>query len=196
MAKPGRKRKTGVKREPNGKISRRKADVTERFARELDQAERDMLRPGLEARVKIHGVKPEDSRSQMAGSFVGRLCISGELSQAQYEAAMTFLEDQRNNAIAIQAPRDMAGIDLNRVQGGSVSLESVDFYKRATTRWRNAVAAIQDRQNELRGQGAIYAALETCVLRDAQAVHMVGWLREGLNALVRHYGIGDKARAA
>lgn len=192
----GRKRISGVKREPNGKISRRKEDVTARFARELDQAERDTLRPGLEARVKIHGIKPEDSRSQMAGSFVGRLCIGGELSVAQYDAAMTFLEDQRNNAIAIQAPRDPSAMDLNRVQGGSVGVENVDFYRRATTRWRNAVAAVQERQNELRGQGAIYAALEVCVIRDVQAVHMIGWLREGLNALVRHYGVGDKVKAA
>ncbi len=186
----------GEKREPSGKISRRKADVTERFARELDQAERDTLRPGLEARVRMHGVKPEDARSQMAGSFVGRLCLGKEISVAQYEAAMTFLEDYRNNAVAIKAPRDPSGVDLNRVQGGSVGGENIEFYRRATTRWRAAVAAVQERQNELRGQGAIYAALETCVLRDSEVHHMLGWLREGLNALARHYGIGDNAKAA
>lgn len=190
-----RKRKMGEKREPNGRLSRKQADVTERFARELDQAERDTIRPGLDARVNLFGVRPEDSRSQMAGCFVGRLCLAREISTAQYEAAMTFLEDHRNNAIAIRAPREPSGVDLNRVQGGTGERESVSFYRRATSRWRAAVCAVQDRQNQLRGQGALYAALEYCVLRDVDAYHMLGWLREGLNALARHYA-GDNARAA
>jgi hypothetical protein len=180
----------------NGRLSRKPADVTQRLAGKLDQDERDALRPGIEARVRLHGVKPEVSRDQKAGSFIGRLCMGGEVSVAQYDAAMTFLEDHRNNAIAIQAPRDPSGVDLNRVQGGSAEAENVEFYRRATTRWRNAVSAVQGRQNELRGGGALYAALETCILKDGECHHMVGWLREGLNALVRHYGLVDKAKAA
>ena len=180
----------------NGRLSRKPADVTKRLAGKLDKDERDALRPGIEARVRLHGVRPELSRDQKAGCFVGRLCMSGELSVAQYDAAMTFLEDCRNNAIAIQAPRDPSGVDLNRVQGGSANAENVEFYRQATSRWRNAFAAVQARQNELRGAGALYAALETCVLKDAECHHLVGWLREGLNALVRHYGLVDKAKAA
>ena len=122
--------------------------------------------------------------------------MSKELSQRQYEAAMAFLEDHRNNAIAIRAPRDPSGVDLNRVHGNSLAEENVEFYKRATRRWRSACEAIQERQNELRGQGAIYAALYTCVVQDVEAHHMVGWLREGLNALAKFYGIGEKRRAA
>lgn len=180
----------------NGRLSRKPADVTKRLAGVLDADERETLRPGVEARIRLHGLAPEVSRDQRAGSFVGRLCMSGEISVVQYEAAMAFLEDHRNNLIAIHAPRDPSGVDLNRVQGGTAKAENVEFYRRATARWRAAVDAVQERQNELRGQGAIYAALDTCITRDAECHHLVGWLREGLNALVRHYGLVDKAKAA
>lgn len=191
MGKPGRKRKLGVKREPNGKISRRKADVLDRIAME----DRETLRPGLEARVRLHGIDPAQCRDQMAGSFVGRLCMTGHITVSQYDAAMTYLEDHRNNLIAIRAPRDPSGVDLNRVQGDSNG-ENVEFYRRATMRWRDALDAVQDRQDKLRGQGALYAALDYCVIRDVQATHMLEWLREGLTTLVKHYGLGDKAKAA
>lgn len=195
MGKRGPQRKEG-KRMANGRLSRKPADVMQRLASQLAADERETLRQGIEARVRLHGVAPEASRDQKAGCFVGRLCMGGEISITQYEAAMAFLEDHRNNLIAIQAPRDPSGVDLNRVQGGSAQAENVEFYRRATTRWRSAVAAIQGRQNELRGAGALYAAMETCIIKDAECHHLVGWLREGLNALVRHYGLGDKAKAA
>lgn len=180
----------------NGRFSRAPADVMQRLNDKLDCDERETLRPGIEARVRLHGVPPEDSRDQKAGSFVGRLCMSGEISVTQYDAAITYLEDHRNNLIAIRAPRDPSGVDLNRVQGGSGDAENVEFYRRATKRWRDAQTAVQDRQNELRGAGALIAALDYCLIRDDEVHHMTGWLREALNALVRHYGLVDKAKAA
>lgn len=180
----------------NGRLSRKPADIMQRFHGALDSEEREILRPGIEARVRLHGVAPEVSRDQKAGSFVGRLCMGKEISVAQYEAAMTYLEDHRNNLIAIRAPRDPSGVDLNRVQGGSGDAENVEFYQRATKRWRDAQNAVQERQNELRGAGALIAALDYCLVRDTELYHMVGWLREGLNALVRHYGLVDKSKAA
>lgn len=196
MGRRGPKAKAGMIREANGRLSRRKDDVMDRVNGALEREERETLRPGIEARVRVHGVEAKDSRDPKAGCFVGRLCISRELTQRQFEAAMLFLEDHRNNAIAIAAPRDPSGVDLNRVQGGSLAGESVEWYRKCTQRWKTACTVIQERQNELRGAGAIYAALETCVLRDAEAHHLVGWLREGLNALARHYRLGEKAKAA
>lgn len=186
MAKAGRKRKSGVKREANGRPQRLSAEGA------ADEA----MSVAMGYRERVLGVKPSDLKNQMAESFVGRLCIGKELSRVQYDAAVIFLADHRNMAAAIQAPRDPSGLDFNRVHGAGLTEENVEQYQRARRRWKEAVDAIQERQNELRGAGALYAALETCVLRDAQAVHMVGWLREGLNALVRHYGIGERVRAA
>jgi len=188
VARAGRKRKIGVKREKNGRVQRPEA--------RRQSAEQEAMSVARGYRERVHGVPSAEALNQMAGSFVGRLCMDKEISLAQYDAAMIFLQDHRNNAIAIAAPRDPAGMDFNRVHGGTLDGEDVDFYRRATTRWREACKAIQDRQNELRGQGALYAALEVCVLRDVEAHHMVGWLREGLDALSRHYGIVDNAHAA
>lgn len=195
MGKRGTKLKAGA-RLANGRLSRKKADVMDRVNGAIEREERETLRPGIEARIRVHGIAPEVSRDQRAGSFVGRLCMSKELSMRQYEAAMRFLEDHRNNAMAIRAPRDPSGVDLNRVHGNSLAEENVEFVRRATKRWREACTAVQERQNEMRGHGAIYAALYACVIRDTEAHHMVGWLREGLNALAKHYGFVDKAKAA
>lgn len=183
----GRKRTKDVKREPNGKISRRKKDVMDRYVRDMDQAEREAVRPGIEARIR-HGVLPEHSRDTKAGSFVGRLCLGREISPAQYEAALQFLADWQDNAAAVGMPHSASAVDLNRIHGKSGG-ENVNRSIEAMQRWRGAVDAVQQRQNELRGHGALYAALEVCVLRDVDAYHMLGWLREGLNALSRHYRI-------
>jgi hypothetical protein len=197
MGRRGPKAKTGYNREGSGRLSRKPADLMQRVNGALEMEERETLRPGVEARVRLHGLEPEVSRDQRAGSFAGRLCMSGEITTTQYEAAMIYLEDHRNNLMAIRAPRDPSGVDLNRVQGGSGDAENVEFYRRATTRWRDATKAVQERQNELRGGGALIAALDTCLVRDAECHHMVGWLREGLNSLVRHYGLGgERSRAA
>lgn len=186
MARTGRKRKAGVKREPNGRGQRPTAEA----------AQQDAMSVAKDYRERVLGVKPAELLNQMAGSFVGRLCMGREISVAQYDAAMTFLEDHRNNAIAIAAPRDPSGMDFNKVQGGSLGGENVEFYRRATQRWRNACNAIQERQNEVGGTASLYASLQFCVLEDHELYHLVGWMREALNALVRHYGIVDNARAA
>lgn len=195
MGKRGPKPQVG-KRMSNGRLSRKPADLMTRVNGSLDKDERETLRPGIEARVRVHGVKPEVSRDQRAGTFVGRLCMGGEVTPKQYEAAMIYAEDHRNNLMAIRAPRDPSGVDLNRVRGGTGDAENVEFYRRATTRWREAQKAVQERQNELRGQGALISALDCCLIRDEELHHMTGWLREALNALARHYGVGEVAKVA
>lgn len=195
MGKRGPAKRNG-NREANGRLSRKPADLMQRVNGALEADERETLRSGVEARIRMHGLAPEVSRDQRAGSFVGRLCMSGEITTRQYEAAMLYVEDHRNNLMAIRAPRDPSGVDLNRVQGGATGVENVEFYRRATTRWRDALNAVQERQNELRGHGALIASLDTCLIRDAECYHMVGWLREGLNSLARFYQLGEKSRAA
>lgn len=190
------KRRIDAKREPSGRLSRKTADERARLLVGVEKADRETLSVGLDARQRVHKVPAQNLRDQMAGSFVGRLCIGGMLSSAQYDAAMTYLEDWTNNNRAIHSPRVPGAVDLNATKGGNGDYENVAFYQRATSRWRNAVSAVQDRQNELRGAGALYAALDSCVIRDVSLDHMVGWLREALNALSRHYQFVDKHEAA
>jgi len=184
----GHKRKAG-KREPNGRLSRKTADVSERYRDGLDKEERDTISTGLSARVRVHGVKPEHSRDQLAGSFVGRLCLTGELSRVQYDAAMSYMEDWHANLRAIQAaiPPWPNAIDLNATKGRAVGPENIARAQRSVQAWRAARAAVQERQNELRGAGNLFGALDHCVLRDHDHPHLVGSLREALNALARFY---------
>lgn len=195
MTRRGPKAQSG-KREANGRLSRRKADIMDRVSSTMEKEEREILRPGIEARVRVHGVAPEVSRDQRAGSFIGRLCMSGEITQRQYEAALIYLEDRRNYLMAIRAPRDPSGVDLNRVQGNSTGQENVSFARRSFARWQEVSTCVQARENELRGVGAMIRAFDTCMVRDIDAHHLVGWLREGLNALAKHYEGQDKRSGA
>ena len=193
MGKRGPKRQDGA-REANGRLSRKAPDVMDRINKHLGREEKDILRTGVEARVRLFGIDPRHSRDQMLGSFVGRLCLSKELTLVQYDAALAYLGDWQANSIAVQAPRQPAATNLNAVRGASGADENVDATRHAMERYRAARAAVQERQNELRGAGALFAALDHLVVDDRDFYHMVGWLREALNALVRHYKL--EARAA
>jgi len=195
MGKRGPKPSTG-NREKNGRLSRRKPDITTRLNGSLDQDEREALRTGVEARHRLHGIKPELCRDTKAGSFVGRLAMSGEITSQQYEAAKVYLEHYQDMAIAVASPKQPGAVNLNATRGAAIGHENVARSQMAMANWRAATAALQDRQNELRGAGALIAALQYCVIEDREFHHLTGWLREGLNALARHYRIGERAKVA
>ena len=192
MGKRGRRLKPG-KREPNGRLSRRAADRTARMLDGLAREERDALAVGLEARQRVHGVPARNSRDQMAGSYIGRLCISGEISRVQYDAAMQWLADGEDYSRVRRSPRPPGAVDLNRIHGGSTDGEDVAFARRAVERYEAAVAAVQERQLELRNTAVLFAALSHIVGRDLELPHMVGDCREALNALARVYKLSEPA---
>jgi hypothetical protein len=205
----GRKRSIG-KREPNGRLSRKPEDQGARQVktflekqRQLEQAERDAIEPGLAARVRIWGVKPSDSRSQMAGSFVGRLCLSGEISRAQYDALLAYQDDCVAYRQAIDSPRGSpSAVNLNATHGRSRSpADDEQFVARATERYIGSdkkggvCRAIQDKQCEVGMTANLWAALSLCVMEDKDLPHMVGELRVAANALGKHYKL-DRRDAA
>lgn len=160
-----------------------------------DKEEREVMRTGIEARARHYGFDAKRAKDQMAGSFVGRLAMTKEITLQQHEAAVRFCEVYRDMQIAVGGPKPSGAVNLNATKG-LPGPENVERSRKALADWRGAVDAIQERQNELRGAGALYAALDYCVLRDEQHPHLVGSLREGLNALARHFKIGDKRKAA
>lgn len=189
------KKRIEGKREPNGRLSRRVADERTRFMLTIDKDQRETLGVGLEARERVNGTPIQQARDQMAGSFVGRLCMSSQLSSEQYDAAMTYLEDWENVGKAVHAPRQPGAVDLNATKGGSGDYENVALTRSRVERWRSAQNAVQGRQNELRGTGNLFAALDCCLLRDGEFHHLVGSLREALNALARHYRLTSSIAA-
>jgi len=193
-----RKRKTG-KREPNGRLSRTQDGIAKRLGdqfRDMELTERETIAPGIEARQRVHGLPLEQASQPMASCFVGRLCMGRELSRPQYEAAMLYIEDCANNARAVHAPRQPGAVDLNATKGGSGDYENVAKTLRSRARYNDATKAVQSAQNEIRGNGALFAALYEIVQMDRECWHLVADCRLALNALAKFYGLVNSERVA
>ncbi len=194
MGRRGPKPKDG-KRMANGRLSRKPADVTKMLNGQREAEERETLRTGVEARHRIYGVEPKDLLDPDAGSFVGRLRLTGEISRVQCDAADEYRRVYEAMQHAVAGPKPSGAVDLNATKG-LPSPENVEKSFQAVLAWRRATKALQARQDELHGGGSLIAALDYCVLRDEPHHHMVGWLREGLNALARHFQLVGNSKAA
>jgi hypothetical protein len=74
--------------------------------------------------------------------------------------------------------------------------ENVNRSIQAMDAWRSALAAVQVKQNQMGGTSNLYAALDYCIIRDANCPHMLDWLRIALDTLATHFRIGDKHKKA
>lgn len=184
----GRRRKPG-KREPNGKLSRKSADAASRRKVAWDQLAKDNVSVALEARQRLFKLSEDDARSQHAGTFIGRLCIGKVISRTQYEALCAWEESARANATVIAGPMSDAAFDPNRVSGRAGDGDDA-YQSRVRAKHLKAEAAVQNRQNELRSNATLFAALYECVQRDREVRHLVGDLIDAADALARHYGLG------
>lgn len=193
MGRRGPKRQEG-RREANGRLSRKKVDVTRKLNGDLDRAEREALRVGVEARLALYGIAPGRLRDVRAECYVGRLAMAGTLTDRQFEAAAEYLRAYHAMTIAIGS-RQPGAVNLNPTRG-LPGPENIEESVHALAKWDAARKAIQARQNQIRGQGALIAALQYCVIEDRQLQHLVEWLRIALDALADHFQIGDKRKAA
>lgn len=197
-----RKRKPGH-RERNGRLSRKQADVAQRQATAWDAQERDSLSVALEARQRLYGLSEQEARGQEGGTFIGRLLIAHRrakdeavgITQIQYDALVTWETSARASLAALYGPMQDGAFDPNRVQGRGMGQDDA-YAARIVAKHAEAKKAVQERQNELRGRGALLAALYECVQRDRAHFHLVGDLRQAANALVRHYGLEARRAAA
>lgn len=194
--KPAHNRKpSGTPRLSSGRISR--SDEAKQIDRLLtkkqyDQAQRETLAPGLEARVRKHGVNPSAAMDQYAGSVVGRLSLIGEqgggISKKQMAAAVAWLEERAQYTAAMAAPPDARAFDLSRTPGRS-NAETPERDRDIIERHRQARDAVHAAQAVLGLKSNLWAALNIIVEQDKEMPHLIGDLREVLNALGRHYRI-------
>lgn len=193
-SKPAHNRKAkGVPRLPNGRLSRtEEAKKIERML-ELNRYEkesREAMLPALQARTEKFGIKPKTAMDQYAGSVIGRLCLMGEqaggINQRQMHAATAWLEERAAYQAAIASPPDARAFDMGRTPGRN-NAEDPERDKRAIQRHKGARDALQAAQDALRLQSNLWAAMNIIVEQDKGAPHLVGDLREALNALARHY---------
>lgn len=188
------------KREPNGQLSRKQKDMIERAFAGFQKDEREMMEVGLSARERVHGLpravmvenKPVAvSRDQMAGSAIGRLYLTREISYAQYEAATRWLDGYVDYAKTIPSPAQPTAMDIGRVHGRTNREENIDKSIRAKELHKAAQDAVLAAQYEVSGKmGSRFALLHTLwviVQNDQERFDMVPDLRVALNALVRHY---------
>jgi hypothetical protein len=194
MGRRGPKAKPGA-REPNGRASRKPIDVTTRLNGSLEAEEREALRVGVESRHRIHKLPPAMLRDTDAGSFVGRLRLAGQITMQQCEAAHRYAQAFHDMQMTLGGPQASGAIDLNATHG-MPGAENIDRTIKAQATWRNALAAVQRKQNEMHGTSNLYAALDYCIIRDAECPHMLDWLRISLDVLAAHFQIGDKHRKA
>lgn len=195
MGRRGPKKQKG-KREANGRLSRQPAIAGARNMDALDTEERAMIEVGIEARQRVFGVPARASRDQLAGSVVGRLCLTGELSRVQYDAAQAWLECREAylRAVAPAIGRQPGAVNPNATHGQS-NYENVGASRIAVQRYKAAQVAIQTVQNELRLSAHLNGALDVILVRDAHVDHLVGNLRTALNALARHFKLDGRKAA-
>jgi hypothetical protein len=194
LGKRGPKKQPG-QREKNGRLSRQPNIEAQRKLDGLDREQRDTLSVGLEGRERVWGVKPQHSRDQKAGSAIGRFCLQGQVTQAQYDAAMLFLESYQRNLRAIDAPPQPGAVDLNRTHGRPVGRENPAQLAQWRQEYRAACDAIQEKQNEIRLQGNLYGALYELLVRDTQLDYLLPNARTAMNALVKHYRLDGRIAA-
>ena len=187
-------KKQDVKREAGGRLSRKPIEKQARDASKIAAEEWEAMNTALMARLRVHNVPMDKLRDQMAGSYIGRLCLSGEITHQQFDAAQAYLAGRRDYHMAIDAPKQMGAVDLNAVHGRNHH-ENVKRSQQSVAKFRAAEAAIRDAQTALGNMGNLYAALDLCVHNDVELRHLVGDVRLVLNALARHYGL-DSRRAA
>jgi len=173
-AKRGRPMIEGVFREPNGRISRAKKppEPADKLA--------------LEARARQLGVSVRQARDPRLGSYIGRLVILGAehggLSEAQYGAALRFLEVRNNWLRAIGST---AAHYEERVASSEDDSQE-EAVKRDKARYEAMMKALQEAQFDNR-QENLGAALQYLVIDDLELPYMIGTLRVALNALSRHF---------
>lgn len=194
MGRRGAKAKQGT-REPNGRLSRKPIDVTTRLNGTLDTEERETLRIGVEARHRLHGLNPNQLRDTDAGSFVGRLRLGDLITMQQCEAAIQYAKVYHEMQMTMGGPKPSGAINLNATHG-MPGAENVNRSIQAMDAWRSALAAVQVKQNQMGGTSNLYAALDYCIIRDANCPHMIDWLRIALDTLANHFRIGDKHKKA
>jgi len=188
------RKRSKASREPNGRISRAKNPTAS--AREIPADEEP-----LKLRAKVFGLTPKDAKDQKAGSFIGRLCIRHRndkndpigLTDEQYEAGLRYLE--LRNLYHRQIGSEDAIYE--RSTFGTMTDSPEEQAKRwqsIKTRWNEAIASVQRRQNE--SAGNLFAALDYCVVRDQSFTSMVGDLRIALNGLAEFFSRGKARKAA
>lgn len=164
--------------------------------KDLESTERETMAPAVDARTRVWGIDVGKAVSPLAGSYVGRLLLQGDLNRQQYDAAMLYAEQCRDYRIAIRGPQEPNAVNPNATRGGESNYENIRRTQQARAAYEAAQRALVIANMEPSNRGCnLIGALEATVVQDLAMDTLLGSLRPALNVLVRHYGLGS-ARAA
>lgn len=184
MARAGRKRKIGVKREANGKPSRVGKKLTN---------EQEAMRAGIEYRQRVFGVSPKDALDQKACTLIGRLCLQGVISEPQWQAGENWLQLTNAMSAALQSPRGFKTPGSGAGMSITEELEAAK-YRAVKEAFDNANDAIEDHA-PIEERRARMIAMRTFIIDEVDQPMMHGILRTALNGLVKHFGLEGRKSA-
>lgn len=169
-----------------------KADVgrtdTGRISRAANQSEApDKLMK--EYRMKHYNVSKEDAAQPAAGSVIGRLYLSGEITKEQLDALTRYDAARIRNLASIGAPDS-----LKTRNGGVMYQPDEEDDIKAAKKWRDLSKAIMDLQCQHPASN-FHSALNFIVARDEFHPYMIGDLRLVANCLCRHFGVASERKS-
>ncbi|WP_139413108.1 hypothetical protein [Bartonella mastomydis] len=168
--KRGRPRITGQIREANGRISR---------AKEPREA---IDKLAIEMRAKRFGLTLYDAKNPLAGTYIGRLCLQGVLTQEHYDTAQQYLQIRNNYLCAKGFPNAI----YDDVSTNSDPNSFEQWVEKATRHYQAMQEAIKEAQHLYR-QYNLHSALQCIVIEDQELPHLVGSLEIALNALQKYF---------
>ncbi|WP_273719607.1 MULTISPECIES: hypothetical protein [Bartonella] len=168
--KRGRPKIIGQIREANGRISRAKSP--REAANQL----------AIEMRAKRFGLTLQEAKNPLSGSYIGRLCLQGVLTQEQYDAAQQYLQIRNDYLCAKGLPNAI----YDEMPSSSDDKARDKWVAFATEQFINMQEALKEAQCLYR-QYNLHAALQYLVVEDQMLPHLVNSLRVALNVLQKYF---------
>lgn len=144
----------------------------------------------VEYRQRVFGVHPRDVMDQKAATLLGRLCLRGTVSEAQWQAGEDWLRIVNARHAAANAPRGF------RTAGSAAfaldDAEEAARYQAIKDAFDAANDAIEDHA-PVTERVARMRAISTIVVQEFDRPEMYGALRTALNGLVKHFKTDAKA---
>ncbi|WP_375614750.1 hypothetical protein [Bartonella sp. AC535YNZD] len=141
----------------------------------------------IEMRAKRFCLTIEEAKSPLAGSYVGRLCLQGVLTQDQYDAAQKYLEVRNDYSCAKGLPSAV----YDEMPSSSDDKAREKWVERATEQFCNMQEVIKETQC-LYKQYNLYAALQYLVSEDQTLPYLINSLQIALNALHKYFDKKNK----
>ena len=189
--KGGRPRNQDAERYPGGQI---KHDYRE------DEKERDAMGAVIDMRQRLHGLSPEDAKTELAGYVLGRMRLDRAINEVELEAGNRYAKDMaryyRLTGITAPSPRAQSLFSIAGHEG-EISPERATQAREASNNMMKLEGVLLRLPNGPRVKTTVFNVcfMDHDNLRDMPS-HMFGWLHCGLRALAIHYGLQDVRKSA